>query len=275
MPEYYLLDQEHKRKFLSFLNTEDRTDPNVEVLGVVEDNTAAGALSFSGVGEGEAQIRSMAVAANWRRRGLAAGMLEELRRIMPDLGYCRLSAIVADEREQLPVLQTLVNAGFCLEDGMPAAECPLSALLASPMMKPFLGKESGDVIPLGKVPDAALKKLNAELMNDGHLRLPLEWDRFSPVLSFCAMPKEAEVASCVCVHSGAGGVYVDWAYARPAAVKTLMAVLAASLSAASAEYGPEGLCSAVLANGASANLMRKLAGDAVSVRNTLRFEMKL
>ena len=94
-------------------------------------------------------------------------------------------------------------------------------------------------------------------------------------LSFCAMPKEAEVASCVCVHSWESGVYVDWAYARPAAAKTLMAVLAASLSAASAEYGPEGLCSAALANEAGANLMRKLAGDAVRVRNTLRFEMKL
>lgn len=275
MPEYYLLDQEHKQKFLPFLNTEDRTDPNVEVLGVVEDNTAAGALAFSGVGEGDAQIRSLAVAANWRRRGLASGMLEELRRIMPDLGYYRLSAIVTDEREQLPVLQTLVNSDFYLEDGMPAAECPLSALLDSPVMKPFLGKERRDVIPLGKVPDAALKKLNAELMNGGHLRLPLEWDRFSPALSFCAMPKEAEVASCVCIHSWESGVYVDWAYARPAAAKTLMSVLAASLSAASAEYGPEGLCSAALANEAGANLMRKLAGDAVKVRNTLRFEMKL
>lgn len=275
MPEYYLLDQEHKQKFMSFLNTEDRTDPNVEVLGVVEDNTAVGALSFSGVGEGDAQIHSMAVASNWRRRGLASGMLEEMRRIMPDLGYYRLSAIVTDEREQLPILQTLVNSDFYLEDGMPAAECPLSALLDSPVMKPFLETESKDVIPLGRVPDAALKKLNAELVNGGHLRLPLEWDRFSPALSFCAMPKEAEVASCICIHSWESGVYVDWAYARPKAARTLMSVLAASLSAASAEYGPEGLCAAVLANEASANLMRKLAGDAMRVRNTLRFEMKL
>lgn len=275
MPEYYLLDQEHKQKFMPFLNTEDRTDPNVEVLGVVEDNTAVGALSFSGVGKGDAQIHSMAVASNWRRRGLASGMLEEMRRIMPDLGYYRLSAIVTDEREQLPILQTLVNSDFYLEDGMPAAECPLSALLDSPVMKPFLETESKDVIPLGRVPDAALKKLNAELVNGGHLRLPLEWDRFSPALSFCAMPKEAEVASCICIHSWESGVYVDWAYARPKAARTLMSVLAASLSAASAEYGPEGLCSAVLANEASANLMRKLAGDAMRVRNTLRFEMKL
>lgn len=276
MPEYYLLDKEHKRMFDPFLNVEDREDPRLEVLGVVEDNTAVGALAFSAAGEGSAQIRSLAVATDWRRRGLATGMLEEMRRIMPDLGYHRLSAIVTGDRpEHLPVMMTLGMSDFYMEDGMPVAECPLSALLESPVMKPFLGKANKDVVPLGNVPGTALKKLNGELVSGGQLNLPLEWSEFSPTMSFCGMPGGVDVASCVCIHSWESGVYVDWAYARPSAAKTLMSVLAASLSAAAEEYGPDGLCSAVLANNAGAALMQKLAGDSVKITTTLRYEMEV
>ena len=158
---------------------------------------------------------------------------------------------------------------------MPVAECSLSALLESPLMKPFLGTANKDVVPLGKVPGPVLKKLNAELVSAGQLKLPLNWSEFSPTLSFCGMPGGAEAASCVCIHSWERGIYVDWAYARPNASKTLMAVLGAVLTASVEEYGPDGSCSAVLASDAGASLMKKLAGDAVKFTTTLRYEMQV
>lgn len=275
MPEYYLLDQEHKKPFLPYLNAEDREDPSLEVLGAAADGAAAGALAFVPAGEGDIEIRSLAVAENRRKQGLGSGLAKELARIMPELGFRRAYATVVECVDHLPAMEALLDAGFRLEEGMPVAECPLSALLASPVMKPFLEKEGKDVTPLGDVPEGALRKLNRELLDGGYLRAPLDWSRFSPALSFCGMPKGGEIAGCVCLHAWEGGVYVDWAYARPKASRTLMAVLAAALKAAAGRYGPDGLCSAVLASDAGASLMEKLGGDAVKRTNTLRCVLEL
>lgn len=277
MAETYLLDKAHRALFTPFLYPSDRTDPTLHVLGAVEDRLAVGALAVDAAGGGGAVLRSVAVSPEWQRRGVALGMLHQARTVLPQLGCGQLRAVLAPAlpgRE--PAESLLKKAGFRSAETSPAiAECPLSAILSAPVLKPFLGKRQPGVVPLGKIPRPALRKLSQELVQGGLLALPLDWERFSPTLSFCGMPDGINVTCCVCLRRWEQGVYVEWAYTRPASMKTMMSAIASAAAAAGEACGPEGRCGAVLTNDAASSLLEKLAGTALEKRAASCYEMEL
>lgn len=277
MAETYLLDRAHRTQFTPFLYPSDRADPALRVFGAVEDRLAVGALAVETVHGGGAVLRSVAVSPDWQRRGVALGMLRQARTVLPQLGCGQLRAVLAPAlpgRE--PTESLLKKAGFQSAGTAPAvAECPLSAILSSPVLKPFLGKRQPGVLPLGKIPRPALRKLSQELVQGGLLALPLDWERFSPTLSFCGMPDGVNVTCCICLRRWEQGVYVEWAYTKPAAMKTMMSAIASSAAAAGEECGEGGRCGAVLTNDAASSLLEKLAGTSMVKRSAGCYEMDL
>lgn len=277
MAEYYMLDKAHRALFTPFLYPSDREDPELRVLGAVQGRLAIGAMAVDAAGGGGAVLRSVAVSPEWQRRGVALGMLHEARTVLPQLGCESLRATLApDLPGREPAEALLAKAGFQLAGEAPAiAECPLSAFLESPALRPFLGKRHPGVVPLGQIPRVSLKKLTAGLMQGGHLALPLDWQRFSPTLSFCGMPDGTNVTCCVCLRRWEKGVYVEWVYTRPASTRTMMEAIAAAVSSSVEECGPEGLCGAVLTNDPASSLLEKLAGTALRRQAAACYEAAL
>lgn len=271
-----MLDKSHRAPFTPFLYPSDREDSRLRVVGAAEGKLAIGALAVSDAGDGGALLRSIAVSPEWQRRGVALGMLEYARIALPKLGCGSLMTCLAPElpgRE--PVKALLKKAGFQASSGPVIAECPLSAFLESPVLKPFLGGKHAGVVPLGQVSGAALKKMNGKLMSGGDLALPLDWERFSPSMSFCGMTDGVNITCCVCLRRWKQGVFIEWAYAGPASVRTLMAAIAEAVSAAEKECGPEAVCGAVLTNDAASPLLEKLAGTSLRRSVSTRYELAL
>lgn len=201
MAEYYMLDKSHRAPFTPFLYPSDREDSRLRVVGAAEGKLAIGALAISDAGDGQGLLRSIAVSPEWQRRGVALGMLEYARAALPKLGRDSLMTCLAPELPgQEPVKALLKKAGFQASSGPVIAECPLSAFLESPALKPFLGGKHAGVVPLGQVPGAALKKMNGKLLSGGDLALPLDWERFSPSMSFCGMADGVNITCCVCLR---------------------------------------------------------------------------
>lgn len=276
MAEYYLLDKSHRAPFTPFLYPSDREDSQLRVVGAAEGTLAIGALAVSDAGDGEARLRSIAVSPEWQRRGAALGMLEYARTVLPKLGCDSLMACLAPELPgQEPVKALLKKAGFQAAMGPVVTECPLSAFLDSPVLKPFLGRKHTGVVPLGQISGAALKKINGRLMSGGDLAFPLDWGRFSPTMSFCGMADGANITCCVCLRRWKRGIFIEWVYAEPASVRTLMAAIAEAVSAAERECGPEAVCGAVLTNDAASPLLEKLAGKSLQRSVSTRYELAL
>lgn len=271
-----MLDKSHRAPFTPFLYPSDREDSSLRIVGAAEGKLAVGALAVSDAGDRRGLLRSIAVSPEWQRRGVALGMLEYARTALPKLGCASLMTCLARELPgQGPVKALLKKAGFQASGGPVIAECPLSAFLESPVLKPFLGGKHAGVVPLGRVSGAALRKMNGRLISGGDLALPLDWERFSPSMSFCGMTDGLNITCCVCLRRWKRGVFIEWVYGESASVRTLMAAIAAAVSAAEKECGPEAVCGAVLTGGAASPLLEKLAGTPLRQSVSTRYELAL
>lgn len=161
---------------------------NLYAIGAVEDRTACGILVFR-IGKPVAEIRMLAVSPEFRRRGIARGMVEYLCRHAWDTTtpvVCSFSAPDLQDPVYL-FFAGLEHFSVTLEDGMickvPLSEIPRSRLAA-------LRNNSAQIRPFFSLPVATRRQFVLQLERQ-HALL---WDNFDG--QDCCQPL------CLCATNG-------------------------------------------------------------------------
>ena len=278
MADYYLLNAASLPPFLPLLPPELRNGaaaPPMLTAGAVEDGTAIAAAVLRRE-EGGARLEDLVVAPEYRRRGVARGLLSYLRTVLPLLDCDGLWADLAPELgEDAPMVRLLSGLGLTRENGPAVASCSVAALWDSPLLAPLLERDIPGVVPLGGVPAPVLRACRADLLQSGVTAAPLDWDAFDPELSFCGLNAKGALTCCVCTRTQPHDISVEWIYAAPAGAQQLILAVAALLRAARTRLPADAVFSAVLLNDRAAHLLARLAGDAATYRYASHWEWDL
>lgn len=278
MADYYLLNAASLPPFLSLLPPELQAGaavPPMITAGAVEDGTAVAAALLRRE-DGGARLEYLSVAPEYRRRGVALGLLNYLRTVLPLLDCDTLWVDLAPELgEDAPMARLLSGLGLTKEKGPAIASCPVAALWNSSLLAPLLERDTPGVVPLGDVPAPVLRACRADLLQRGITAAPLDWDAFDPDLSFCGLNGKQELTCCVCTRPQPDDVSVEWIYATPAGAKQLILAVAALLRTAREKLPPNAAFSAVLTDDRAAHLLARLAGDAATYRHATHWEWDL
>ncbi|MCI6630869.1 MAG: GNAT family N-acetyltransferase [Lachnospiraceae bacterium] len=178
--------------------TEDR---NVIKLGVVDDDTACGAAAFR-IGEYEAELLSLYVAPEYRRRGAAQKLMDTFEELADDTGLQAIMAVWL--REMGGLAEFLQKNGFLLLDGSPAFSFRVGDALKSEKLKKYLsGISGGSCVPVSQLSPTRQKALEAFVKNGG-------FEVYGPILTQCSgdvsfvalNQREMPVACMLCTDMG-------------------------------------------------------------------------
>lgn len=178
--------------------TEDR---NVIKLGVVDDDTACGAAAFR-IGEYEAELLSLYVAPEYRRRGAAQKLMDTFEELVDDTGLQAIMAVWL--REMGGLAEFLQKNGFLLLDGSPAFSFRVGDALKSEKLKKYLsGITGGSCVPVSQLSPTRQKALEAFVKNGG-------FEVYGPILTQCSgdvsfvalNQREMPVACMLCTDMG-------------------------------------------------------------------------
>lgn len=193
-------------------------------VGAVEDRTACGILVFRG-GPPAAEIRMLAVAPDFRRRGIARGMVEYLCRHAWDTVTPVVCSFAAPDRRDPVYLffARLEHFSVTEEEGIlcqvPLAQLPYSRLAA-------LGNRRAAIQPFLSLPAVNRRRFFLQLQRQ-HALL---WDDFQGAeccqpLSLCAVDGAA-VRAAVFVSQDGADLDLSFAWCAPGCHHQLMALLA-------------------------------------------------
>lgn len=197
---------------------------NLYAIGAVEDRTACGILVFR-IGKPVAEIRMLAVSPEFRRRGIARGMVEYLCRHAWDTTtpvVCSFSAPDLQDPVYL-FFAGLENFSVTLEDGMickvPFSDIPRSRLAA-------LRNSSAQIRPFFSLPEVTRWQFVRQLQQQ-HALL---WDNFDgqdccQPLCLCAT-NGANIQAAVFVSNDGADLDLSFVWCAAGCHRQLMALLA-------------------------------------------------
>ena len=147
------------------LQTAAAGENNMVRLGVIDEDTACGAAVFR-IGEYEAELLSLYVAPEFRRRGAAQLLLDTFEELAEDSGLQSIMAVWLKEMGGLA--EFLKKNGFLLLDGSPAFSFRAGDALKSEKLKKYLARSFvGKCITVKELPPTRQKALENFVRHGG------------------------------------------------------------------------------------------------------------
>ena len=239
MREFIRITDETLRWFAPLLSQEllgrltGRRD--MYAIGAVEDRTACGVLVFR-AGKPAAEIRMLAVSPEYRRRGIATGMVEYLCRHAWDAVTPVVCSFAAPDQQDPVYLffAQLEHFSVTQEEGM-ICQVPLSQLPRERLAA--LGSQRAAIQPFFSLPAVTRRQFFLQLQRQ-HALL---WDDFNGTdccqpLCLCAA-EGGNIQAAVFLSQEGADLELSFAWCAPGRHQQLMALLARACSLLPREGG--------------------------------------
>lgn len=174
---------------------------NIIRLGVIEDGTACGAAAFR-VGEYEAELLSLYVTPDFRRRGAAQSLLDTFEELADDTGLEGIMAVWMQETGGMA--EFLEKNGFLLLEGSPAYAFRAGDALKSENLKKYLSRSFvGSCVTVKELPPTRQRALEMFVRQGGFEVYGSILTQCTAELSFVMLDQaEMPTACMLCTDTG-------------------------------------------------------------------------
>lgn len=240
-------------------------------LGAIDGGAACAAAAFR-VSERTAELLSLYVAPDYRRRGAARTLLETFASLADGTPLTSLTACFPrDDKNGLEAFFTAED--FAVFGGSPRYSLRLDAARGAESFRRNTAGVRGRVLSCDKLTSSEWRALAALVKNYGAAPDELFGGGYSPALSFVCFERETPVAGLFCADFGER-ISIDFLFSAAASAAPTMAILA-RLAEALAARDPATELEFLAANPAVLPIAQKLFGPLLHTCSETAFAVRL
>ncbi len=185
---------QNQQWFEEFLMTPESTEDMIR-LGVIEDDTACGAAAFR-IGRSSAELMSLYVASEFRRRGAAQSMLDTFLEFGGKLGLTSLMTVYMRDNAEMGAF--LAKNGFLqLDSSESYFFLAGDALQSGKLTEIVSGNIPGNCVPVDKLPPTRQRALERFVRKGGFVLRGAIGENCTGEMSFAVVDAGALPVACM------------------------------------------------------------------------------